>query len=337
MSYYKPRTITFDNVHILDGFTVAGPKEQDGRLRGRFDIALTDDKFGQDTFEKAERRMFVQALDGVIAKANLNDNEIDAVLGGDLLNQIVSTSFAMKSKHIAFLGLYNACATFAESLILGATLINTGMQNVACISGSHFATAERQYRYPLELGVLRSPVTQWTVTGVGATVLSSHSEKPCPRIMRATIGRVMDYGVADANNMGAAMAPAAMDTLVTFFRDTETKPSDYDVILTGDLGILGKNILVDLMKRKGFDIEHNCHDGGAILYYPEQKTYQGGSGAGCSALVFNSQIMASLNTGEIKNALLVGTGALMSPTTSFQGDSIPSIAHLVEISAATAN
>lgn len=331
MGYYNKRTLTFDKVYITDGFTVAGPKEQEGRLKGRFDIALTDDKFGQNTFEKAERRMFVQALDGVISKANLNENDIDAVLGGDLLNQIVSTSFAMKSKHIGFLGLYNACATFAESLILGANLLGNGLNNVIAISGSHFSTAERQYRYPLELGVLRSPVTQWTVTGVGATVLSKFCERPLPRITKCTLGRVIDYGIADLNNMGAAMAPAAVDTLTTFFKDTGTQPKDFDLILSGDLGILGKNIFVDMMKREGYDISSNCHDGGAILYYPEQKTYQGGSGAGCSALVFNSQVLTMLHTGELKRVLFIGTGALMSPTTAFQGDSIPAIAHLVEI------
>jgi len=331
MDYYKRRTLTFENAHVVCGYTVAGPKENDGRLKGCFDIALVDDKFGQDTFEHAERKMFEHAVDGVIAKGNLIDNEVDAIFGGDLLNQTVSTSFAMRKQHAGFLGLYNACATFVESLILGAGMLNNGLTNVVCLAGSHFSTAERQYRYPLELGVLRSPVTQWTATGVGATLLTTHSERKTPKITRATVGRVVDFGIMDVNNMGAAMAPAAKDTLVTFFNDTGTTPQDYDLILTGDLGKLGKDILIDLMKRDGYDISKNCADCGASLYFDEQQTYQGGSGAACSALVFNSLALANLNKGNMGKLLLVGTGALMSPTTSFQGDSIPAIAHLVEV------
>lgn len=331
MQYYKKRTMQFDNVKVIDGYTIVGPKEQNGRLRGYFDLALDDDKFGQENFERAERKMFEHAVEGVIAKANLIENEIDAIIGGDLLNQIISTSFAARKVHAGFLGLYNACATFAESLIVGASMLNNHLDNVVCISGSHFSTAERQYRFPLELGVLRSPVTQWTATGVGATVLSNNCQVPCPHITRATIGRVIDYGILDANNMGAAMAPSAMDTLTTFFCDTNSKPSDYDMIATGDLGVLGSSILVDLMKQNGYDISGNHVDCGGMLYHEHQQTYQGGSGAGCSAVVFNSMILHKMRTGKINKCLLVGTGALLSPTTTFQGDSIPCIAHLVEI------
>ncbi|MCM1043471.1 MAG: hypothetical protein NC350_04625, partial [Corallococcus sp.] len=172
MDYYKSRTLTFENANVIDGYTIAGPKENAGKLKGCFDLALADDMFGQQTFERAERKMFEHAIDGVIAKGNLNDNEIDAVFGGDLLNQTVSTSFAMRKKHSGFFGLYNACATFAESLILGAGMLNNGLTNVVCVAGSHFSTAERQYRYPLELGVLRSPVTQWTATAAPFKLLS---------------------------------------------------------------------------------------------------------------------------------------------------------------------
>ena len=331
MDYYKKRTLSFNNSHILEGYTVAGPKENDGRYKGFFDLALEDDMFGQNTFERAERKMFEHAIDGAIAKANLVSGDIDAVIAGDLLNQIVSASYAARKQHAGFVGIYNACATFVESLIVGSCMLSNGLENVVCSAGSHFSTAERQYRYPLELGVLRSPVTQWTATGVGATVLSNKSEIAVPKVTRATIGRVVDYGIMDANNMGAAMAPSACDTLVTFFKDTNTSPSDFDVIYTGDLGKLGSDILMDLTRQEGYDVSAQLHDCGASLYWDEQQTYQGGSGAACSALVFNSVLLGRLRRGEYKRILLAGTGALMSPTTSFQGDSIPAITHLVEV------
>lgn len=333
MQYYKKRTLVFDNANIAEGYTVAGPKENDGRYKGFFDLALQDDMFGQNTFERAERKMFEHAIEGAIAKANLTAADIDVVIGGDLLNQIVSVAFAARKQHAGFLGLYNACATFVESLIAGSAMLNNGLDYVLCTAGSHFSTAERQYRYPLELGVLRSPVTQWTATGVGATVLTSHKQPVPIRITRATVGRVVDYGVMDVNNMGAAMAPSACDTLVTFFKDTNTVPSDYDVIYTGDLGKLGSDILMDLARQEGYDISAQLHDCGASLYWDEQQTYQGGSGAACSALVFNAVLLSRMRRGEYKRILLAGTGALMSPTTSFQGDSIPAITHLVEVTA----
>ncbi|MCM1533477.1 MAG: stage V sporulation protein AD [Corallococcus sp.] len=332
MEYYRKRTLEFNNVNVLEGYSVAGPKENDGRYKGFFDFTLQEDTFGQNTFERAERKMFEHALEGVINKSNLTVKEIDAIAGGDLLNQIVSASFSARKFHVGFLGLYNACATFAESLLIGACLISNGLENVISIAGSHFSTAERQYRFPLELGVLRSPVTQWTATGVGATLLTSSDEYPCPRVTRATIGRVIDYGIMDANNMGAAMAPSACDTIVRFFKDTDASPDDYDAIFTGDLGKLGSDILIDLTRQEGYDIASKQHDCGASLYWDEQQTYQGGSGAACSALIFNSVLLGRLRRGEYKKILLAGTGALMSPTTSFQGDSIPAITHLVEVS-----
>lgn len=336
MEYYKKRTLTFQNANILEGYTVAGPKENDGKYHDLFDLALVDDMFGQQTFERAERKMFEHCIDGAIGKANLLNRDIDAVLGGDLLNQIVSASFAARKQHAGFLGLYNACATFVESLIVGASMLNNGLENVICIAGSHFSTAERQYRYPLELGVLRSPVTQWTATGVGATILSSQassSQDSAPKITHATIGRVVDYGIMDVNNMGAAMAPSACDTLVTFFNDTMASVDDYDAIYTGDLGKLGSEILLDLASQQGLDLSDKLHDCGGSLYFEEQQTYQGGSGAACSALVFNAYLLGKLRRKEFKKVLLAGTGALMSPTTSFQGDSIPAITHLVEVTA----
>ncbi len=335
MSYYKKRTLKFSDSYVCDGYTVAGPKENDGFYHGMFDIALEDDMFGQQTFERAERKMFEHAMDGAIAKCNLVSRDVDFVVGGDLLNQIVSASFSARKQHAGFVGLYNACATFVESLIVGSSLLNSGADNVLCVAGSHFSTAERQYRYPLELGVLRSPVTQWTVTGVGATILTNKCDgaSPVVKITAATLGRVVDYGVMDANNMGAAMAPSACDTLATFFRDTNTTPSDYDAIYSGDLGKLGSSILVDLLDEQGYDVSHNLNDCGASLFFDEQQTYQGGSGAACTALVFNAYLLPMLRGGSFKRILFAGTGALMSPTTSFQGDSIPAITHLVEVCA----
>ena len=210
-------------------------------------------------------------------------------------------------------------------------MLNNGLEKVVCVAGSHFSTAERQYRYPLELGVLRSPVTQWTATGVGATILCDNKQLGAVKISRATIGRVVDFGIMDVNNMGAAMAPSACDTICQFLRDTGSSIDDYDAIYTGDLGKLGMSILVDLMAQEGYDISQKLHDCGASLFWDEQQTYQGGSGAACTALVFNSKVLSKFRRGQYKKILFAGTGALMSPTTSFQGDSIPAVTHLVEV------
>ncbi len=271
------------------------------------------------------------ASDLAIAKSNKNVVDIDVVLGGDLLNQNISFSYAARRFHLGCVGLYSACATFVESLIVGGCLLQCGINNVVCVSGSHFSTAERQYRYPLELGVLRSPMTQWTATGVGATVVSSEKEHSVGKITSAFIGRVVDFGIMDVNNMGAAMAPSACDTLVSYFKKTNTNPSNYDLILTGDLGKLGKEILIDLANQEGYCLENNYADCGASLFFEDQKTYQGASGAACSSLLFNSMGINGLQSKRIKKMLLLGTGALMSPTASFQGDTVPGITHLVEI------
>lgn len=326
------QTLIFDNVNVKDGFALAGPKEQQGNLGNVFDMCLENDKFGEKSFEKAECKMFKTAIDGVLQKSNTSVEAIDSVLGGDLLNQIVSVSFAMRAYESSFFGLYNACGTFAESLLLGSCLIDGGYKDkVVCISGSHFSTAERQYRYPLELGVLRSPVTQWTATGAGASILSNDTTEAVCRITRGIAGRVIDLGIKDVNNMGAAMAPAACDTLTQFFKDTGSSPDDYDKIFTGDLGKLGKKILIDLIKENGFDLSNKLEDCGAMLYTDKQQTYQGGSGAACSALVFNSFILNNFKSGNYKKILLAGTGALLSPLTSFQGESVPCIAHCLEV------
>mgnify|MGYP005800855941 FL=1 len=326
------QTMIFNNVYVKNGFSVVGPKEKEGNLGKFFDMCLENDKFGEKSFEKAECKMFKTAIDGVLKKSGTPPSDIDTVLGGDLLNQIVSASFAMREYDSSFLGLYNACGTFAESLLLGSCLIGGEFKHkVVCISGSHFSTAERQYRYPLELGVLRSPVSQWTATGSGATLLTDNPKGAECRITRGTAGRVTDFGIKDVNNMGAAMAPAACDTLMQFFYDTGALPCDYDRIFTGDLGKLGKRLLAELMDGNGMNIDDKLYDCGAMLYKDRQQTYQGGSGAACSAVVFNSYILDALRNGKFKKILLVGTGALLSTLTSFQGESVPSIAHCLEV------
>lgn len=327
------QTMRFDNVYITEGFAVVGPKERDGNLGQYFDVCLDNDKFGEKSFEKAECKMFKTAIDGVLQKRGMPAEDVDTVLGGDLLNQIVSASFAMREYDASFLGLYNACGTFAESLLIGSCLIDGGYKNnVVCVSGSHFSTAERQYRYPLELGVLRSPVSQWTATGSGATILSDNNRGAICRVTKGVAGRVMDFGIKDTNNMGAAMAPAACDTLIRFFKDTGSTPSQYDRIFTGDLGKLGKQLMAELMDGNGYNIDGKLDDCGAMLFKDEQQTYQGGSGAACSAVVFNSYILDGFKKGNFKKILLAGTGALLSPLTSFQGESVPSIAHCLEVS-----
>ncbi len=325
------RTFYFKNKPSIIGVsTIAGPKECVGEVGKYIEHKLDDDMFGQSTYEKAESKMLFTVIDKSIKNSNKKINDIDAVLAGDLLNQITSSTFAVRNFNLGFLGVYNACATFTEALTLGATLIDGGyMQNVLCGTSSHFSSAERQYRYPLEFGNTRPPQSQWTVTGAGACVLS----KSCnmPKITCSTVGKVVDYGVVDVNNMGAAMAPAGADTLFTHFRDTGYGPNDYDLILSGDLGALGSRILKDLLWEKGYDIENQHVDCGELIYNINEKEYQGGSGAGCISLVFNSYIYKKLLDKKLKKILVMATGALLSATSSQQGESIPGIAHAVVI------
>ena len=286
--------------------------------------------YGEDSFEKAESRMLFTAIKNAIINSSLSQNDIDATLSGDLLNQIIASTFAARNFDIAYLGLYNACATFSEALILGSMMIDGGyLDNVVCATSSHFSSAERQYRYPLELGCTRPPQAQWTVTGAGACVLSSKGKGP--KITCATMGKIIDFGVTDANNMGAAMAPAACDTLLTHFKESGYTQKDYDLIITGDLGTLGTRIFKDLMFEKGYDVEKQHVDCGELVYNLCEKEYQGGSGAGCSSLVFCSYILEELKRKKLNKILLMATGALLSSVSSQQGESIPGIAHAVRV------
>ncbi len=310
--------------------TIAGTKECEGIVGRYVETALSDDMFGESTFEKAECKMLSHVIDGAIRNAGMEREEVDMIVSGDLLNQIISASFAARDFSVPFLGVYGACSTMAESLAVAAAFVDGGFcKRVVAATGSHFASAERQYRYPLELGATRPPQSQWTVTGAGSALIANEGDGI--RITSATLGKVVDYGITDVNNMGAAMAPAAADTLLSHFRETGKSPEEYDLIVTGDLGALGSRILKDLAWEKGLDISKNHIDCGEIVYNVIEDEFQGGSGAGCSALVLNSYLHAKMMTGKIKKILFAATGALLSPVSSGQGESIPCIAHAVTL------
>ena len=325
------QTIQYSNpANIVGHYSIVGKKEGDGNFKEFFDYVLKDDTFGEKSFERAERKILEHAIINALDSAGLKTSDLDLLVSGDLLNQIISSSFAAREFNFTLLGLYGACSTMAESLAVGSAFIDGGyFENVACATGSHFSSAERQYRFPLELGNQRPPVSQWTVTGAGCTVLSDKVSNK--QIVNATFGKVTDYGINDVNNMGAAMAPAAMETLITHFQDTNTTPDDYDMILTGDLGKLGSEILLDLMENKGFKLKDNYNDCGHMMYNNNQKTYQGGSGAGCSAVVLNSYVMQKMDEGKLNRVLFCATGALLSTLSSQQGETIPGICHAVEL------
>lgn len=327
----KNGTIEYENApRIYLGDSIVGKKEKEGTLGEYFFNVMEKDTFNEKTYEKTERKMVSFVIDSVLKKAKVKSENIDVVIGGDLMNQIISTSFAVRDYYIPYLGIYGACSTFGEALILGATLIDGGyMNNSICVTASHFGSTERQYRFPLDLGTQRPPSAQWTVTGAAATLLTNNNG--ICKIQKSLIGRVIDYAVKDAFNMGAAMAPSAMDTLVRFFLDTNTTPDMYDLIVTGDLGVLGSEILCDLMKSKGFDISNNHFDCGANIYHKAKDKFQGGSGAGCSAAVFNSVILSKMKDGKLKKVIFIPTGALLSPLTVLQKESIPCISHLVSL------
>lgn len=325
-------TVFFKNKpSIISTSTIAGPKEKEGNLGQYIEKCVADDTLGEKTYEKAECKMLTYVIKQAAENAKLDISDADLLISGDLLNQIISSSFSARQFDIPFLGVYNACSTMSEAFALAATFVDGGyFHNVVAATGSHFSTAERQYRYPLELGCVRPPQAQWTVTGAGGALISDN-KKGFPHITAATFGKVTDYGVTDANNMGAAMAPAACSTILTHLRETNRDADYYDLILTGDLGVLGSRILKHLTREKGVNIDKNHMDCGELIYNINEQEYQGGSGAGCSAVVFNSYIYQKLIKGELNKVLFVATGALLSTVSSQQGESIPSVAHAVSI------
>ena len=324
-----------NNVTIHSSAGLAGKKESEGPLGKFFDITYQDNKLGQSSWEKAESMLQEYAVNLALKKISLSPQDIDVILAGDLLNQCISSTFGLRALDIPFLGQYGACSTMAQTLALGSILVDSGAaNNCVAVTSSHFCSAERQFRFPIEYGGQRTPTAQWTVTGSGAAVLDK-SGIGCS-VRAVTIGKINDLGIKDANNMGAAMAPAAADTISNFFKDTNFRPDDFDLILTGDLGKVGSVLLLELLERNGIKIGKQHKDCGLMIYDIDgQDVHSGGSGCGCSASVFCSYIMKQLNSGKLNNILFVATGALMSPTSSQQGESIPGIAHLLHICSET--
>lgn len=311
--------------------SIAGQKEASGPLGHTFDETFADDTLGQKSWERAEAKMLERATDLALSKAKVYADGVDVFLGGDLLNQIVSSGYTARQLGIPFLGLYGACSTMAESLLLGAMLIDGGFADTAlCATCSHFSTAERQYRFPLELGNQRTPTAQWTVTGAGATLLGRESPLPLC-IESVTIGSVWDLKQTDANNMGAAMAPAAMQTLKSHLDDLHRIPEDYDLIVTGDLGRVGYDLMKLLCRKEGIELDQRYIDCGCEIFDVSQDVHSGGSGCGCSAVSLNGWLLGRMLKGEIRKMLFLATGALMSPTMSQQGESIPGVAHAVSL------
>lgn len=325
-------TLKFDSKpSILSHASVASKKESQGPLADMFDVINDDTTFGQTSWEKAESQMQKLAFHKALEKCELNLTDVDFIFAGDLLNQCVSSSFASRESQIPFMGVYGACSSMAETLILSSIMVDGGFATNTCaITSSHFCTAERQYRFPLEYGGQRPPYSQWTVTGSGCAIISDNQPN-LPYIAYATCGKITDFGITDANNMGAAMAPSAYDTLTNFFADTNTKPTDYDLIVTGDLGKVGSDILKKLFAKDGVDISKTYDDCGLMIYDATQDVHAGGSGCGCSASVLCSYILNNMCNKTFKNVIFAGTGALLSPTTVLQGESIPSICHVVNI------
>ncbi|MDD6877767.1 MAG: stage V sporulation protein AD [Clostridiaceae bacterium] len=307
---------------------VAGKKEGQGPLT--FDYVAPDATFGEKTWEKAESKMQRDALDRAMAKAGVSEKELELLCAGDLINQCIASAFGTRGREVSFLGLYGACSTMAEGLGLAACMIDGGFAScTAAVTSSHFCSAERQYRFPLEYGGQRTPTAQWTVTGAGAAVLKANfPHAPC--ITHVTFGQIVDFGIRDANNMGAAMAPAAHQTLTALFADTGTEPADYDLILTGDLAAVGKNILIDLFASDGVTLAGRYDDCGCMIFDgAAQDTHAGGSGCGCGASVLCCHVLNGMRQGQWKRVIFAGTGALMSPVSSQQGESIPSVCHAV--------
>ena len=321
------QTIALPSAPAVAGHAaVAGRKEGEGPLKERFDYIAEDSYFGEKSWEKAESHMLRQCFELACDKAKLPPSALDYVLAGDLLNQCVSSAFAMRQSAVPYLGLYGACSTMAEGLSLGALLVDGGFAETVCaLTGSHFCTAERQYRFPLEYGGQRTPSSQWTVTGAGAVVLGRRGRI---RVTHVTHGKIVDAGIKDPNNMGSAMAPAAFDTLRAHFRDTGRSPEDYGAIFTGDLGALGHDILQALFMADGVELGPRYMDCGVLIYdLATQEVNAGGSGCGCSASVLGGHILRAMEDGVWERVLFAATGALMSPTSSQQGESIPGICH----------
>ena len=338
MSYKigKQTVIIENEVGIKSSAAVGSKKEGEGPLGKYFDIINDDSRFGEKTWEKAESKMQELALWQALKKAGLENADVDFIFAGDLLNQCIASAFNAMGTKIPYIGLYGACSTFAEGVGLASVFTDSAAKNCAAIASSHFCSAERQYRFPLEYGGQRPHSSQWTATAAGAAIVSKESGPPF--VKAVCFGTVEDLGINDQNNMGAAMAPSAAATLSQFFRDTYTDAEDYDLILSGDLGAVGTKLMRELMEREGFPLKENYNDCGLMLYERErQQVESGASGCGCSAAVISGKIIPELRAGTLRNVLIMSTGALMSPTSVQQGETIPGVAHLVCLSSEKGN
>lgn len=315
---------------ILECSTIVGPKEAQGPLAKYFDQCLDDEFWGEKTWEKAESKIIKETINLVVNKSGVPASEIDYCFAGDLLNQCISSSFGIRDSNIPFFGIFGACSTFVEGLSLSSICTEGFANNVLCATSSHFCSAEKQFRFPLELGNQRPPTSQWTVTGAGAAIITKNGMGPY--VTHVTTGKIVDMGIKDANNMGAAMAPAFIDTLIAHFLDTGRSPDYYDLILSGDLGYVGKDIAIDLAKKQGYNIRKNYNDCGVLIFDKNaQDTHAGGSGCACCGSVFSGYIFRQLKSKQLKKVLLIATGALMNSMSVQQGESIPGIAHAISI------
>ncbi len=311
--------------------SVAGKKESEGPLNSHFDITVQDSYFGQKTWEQGEKRMQQLALNTLLSKANITRTDVQVVFSGDLLNQCIGSSFTLRNTGIPHIGLYGACSTMAESLLSATMAVSGGFfERAVAMTSSHFASSERQYRFPLGYGGQRTPTSQWTVTGSGAALVCNHGKGP--KITACTVGCVTDLGCKDANNMGCAMAPAALATIKAHFEDLQTGPDDFDLIVTGDLGQTGKDILLILAQKEGIPLGGKLADCGTMVFdLPGQDVHSGGSGCGCSAITLCGYLLNQLHTGKLNKILFCGTGALLSPTSTQQGLPIPGVCHAISI------
>ena len=326
------QTLRLENPPVIRASAaVGGKKEGEGPLAEYFDLISQDTYFGKKNWEDAESEMLRTCFELVLQKSGLESSELDFIFSGDLLNQCVASSFAVKESQVPFLGLYGACSTMAESLALGAMAIDGGFaERVCALTSSHFCSAERQFRLPLCYGGQQVPTAQWTATAAGSIILDVKGEGP--RITHLTIGKIIDGGICDAGNMGAAMAPAALETLCTHFTETGRPPEYYDLIVTGDLGSTGFEIFTELAGENGFDLIPNATDCGLLIFDREQqKMKAGGSGCGCSASVLSGYLMEKMRRGDIRRLLFAATGALMSTTSALQGKSVLGISHALAI------
>lgn len=322
------QSFTFANPPTIKAWaSVAGKKEKEGPLGECFDFTHKDTYFGQKTWEQGEKRMQQLTLQTLAKKAGMKQTEFGAVFSGDLLNQCIGSSFTLRNTGIPHVGLYGACSTMAESLLVASMAVGGGfLEQAVAMTSSHFASSERQYRFPLGYGGQRTPTAQWTVTGAGAVLL--HARGKGPRITSCTMGTITDLGITDANNMGAAMAPAALETIKAHFRDLKTGPEDYDLIVTGDLGQLGKEMLLTLADQEGVALGGKLTDCGTMVFDLEkQDVHSGGSGCGCSAITLCGYLLDQMQQGKYQKILFCGTGALLSPTSTQQGLPIPGVCH----------